>query len=570
MKTIYYNGAVYTGEMPLCQAFAVENGIFTFAGTDEQALAGLGEREVCEGIWDEGEQREGECGQGKGVPGRDVQGESIRTVDLQGRFVCAGFNDSHMHLLNYGSSLQMANLAEHTGTMEEVTACLKHFLKERQLPPGAWLKGRGWNQDYFQGEKCFPNRYDLDLVSTEHPICISRACGHICAVNSAALRLAGITRDTVQPEGGRIDTDESGEPLGILRENAMDLVFGKMPAPTVQEIKEMILAASRALNRYGITSCQTDDFLALGNVSWREVMTAYLELEKEGELSVRVNEQSQFTCLQELKQFVEEGYCTGWGSGRFRIGPLKMLGDGSLGARTAYLSKPYSDDQSTRGIPVFTRAQFGEMIGYARNHGMQAAIHAIGDGILDQVLGVYEEVLRENPRADHRHGVVHCQITRPDQLEKFKELDLHAYVQSIFLDYDIHIVEERVGKGRAASSYNFKTLMDLGVTVSNGSDCPVEQPDVMAGIQCAVTRLTLDGSMGPYLPDQAMTVREAIDSFTKAGAWASFEEEKKGAVRPGMIADFVVLEKNPFETPLDELAGIGVREVFVGGECVHR
>lgn len=539
MKTIYYNGAVYTGELPLCQAFAVENGRFTFAGTDEQAMAGLGE-----------------------------EGGAVRTVDLRGRFVCAGFNDSHMHLLNYGSSLQMAGLAEHTGSIEEVTDCLKGFLEERQLPPGAWLKGRGWNQDYFQGEKRFPNRYDLDRISTEHPICISRACGHICAVNSAALGLAGITGATEQPEGGRIDVDESGEPLGILRENAMDLIFGKMPAPTVGEIKEMLLAACKALNRYGITSCQTDDFLALGNVSWREVITAYVELEKEGKLSVRVNEQSQFTSPQGLKQFVEAGYGTGWGSERFRIGPLKMLGDGSLGARTAYLSKPYSDDPSTRGIPVFTREQFREMIGYAHSHGMQAAIHAIGDGILDQILDVYEEVLEENPRAGHRHGIVHCQITRPDQLEKMGKLKLHAYVQPIFLDYDIHIVEDRVGKERAAGSYNFKTLADLGVTVSCGSDCPVELPDVMAGIQCAVTRKTLDGSLGPFLPSQAMTVREAIDSFTKAGAWASFEEEKKGAVRPGMLADFVILEKNPFETPADELSGIEVKEVFVGGNSM--
>ncbi len=534
MKTVYYNGAVYTGEMPLCQAFAVENGIFTFTGTNEEAQAG-----------------------------------ACHTVDLKGRFVCAGFNDSHMHLLNYGSSLQMANLADHTGSMDEVAACLERFLEERQLPPGTWLKGRGWNQDYFQGEKRFPNRYDLDRVSTEHPICISRACGHICAVNSAALSLAGITRDTAQPEGGRIDVDESGEPLGILRENAMDLVFGKMPAPTVEEIKEMLQAACRALNRYGVTSCQTDDFLALGNVSWREIMTAYLELEKEGKLSVRVNEQAQFTCLQELQQFVEEGYCTGWGSEWFRIGPLKMLGDGSLGARTAYLSKPYSDDPATRGIPVFTRAQFSEMISYAHNHDMQAAIHAIGDGILDEVLDVYEEVLGEHPRAGHRHGVVHCQITRPEQLERFKKLELHAYVQPIFLDYDIHIVEARVGKERSASSYNFKTLLDLGVMVSGGSDCPVEPPDVMAGIQCAVTRKTLDGSLGPYLPGQAMTVEEAIDIFTKAGAIASFEEERKGAVRPGMLADFVVLDRNPFETPADELAGIEVREVYVAGKCAY-
>lgn len=186
------------------------------------------------------------------------------------------------------------------------------------------------------------------------------------------------------------------------------------------------------------------------------------------------------------------------------------------------------------------------------------------------MLAVYREVLERCPRGDHRHGVVHCQITRPDQLETFRELGLHAYVQSIFLDYDIHIVRQRVGEELAKSSYNFKTLMDYGVRVSNGSDCPVEQPDVMAGIQCAVTRKTLRDHLGPYLPDQAMTVQEALDSFTGAGAYASFEEERKGRICPGILADFVILEKNPFETPVEEIAGIAVLAAFVDGKCVYR
>lgn len=363
--------------------------------------------------------------------------------------------------------------------------------------------------------------------------------------------------------------DEGGEPLGIFRENAMDLVYNRIPAPGREELKDMIRSACRQLNRYGITSSQTDDLLAFPNVPWQETLAAYRELEEAGELTVRVYEQSQFSSLKELERFVQAGYTTGWGSDRFRIGPLKMLGDGSLGSRTAYLSEPYSDAPDTRGIPIYTRDQFREMIGYAHDHGMQAAIHAIGDGILDDVLAVYREVLERNPRADHRHGVVHCQITRPDQLKAFRELSLNAYVQPIFLDYDIRIVNRRVGEKRALSSYNFKTLLDMGVHVSGGSDCPVELPDVMEGIQCAVTRRTVKDHLGPYLPEQAMTVREAIDSFTAAGAWASFDEERKGRIRPGMLADFVVLERDPFETAPQELGSVNVLAAFVDGACVY-
>lgn len=536
MRRIYKNGVIYTGEMPLCQAFAVEDGRFVCAGSEEEVMKHKNDdTEIC---------------------------------DLDGHFVCAGFNDSHMHLLNFGNTLQMANLAPYTGSLKEVQEAVKQFIREQNIESGKWVRGRGWNHDYFSGEKKFPDRYDLDEISTVHPVCLTRTCGHACVVNSRALELIGVTGDTPQIAGGRFEIGEDGEPNGIFRENAMDLVYSRLPEPDKDDIKAMILTACRALNRYGVTSSQTDDLLVFNNVPYQRILDAYTELEAEGKLTVRVNEQSQFTCLESLKEFIGKGYHTGWGSEWFRIGPLKMLGDGSLGARTAYLSEPYSDDPSTRGIPIFTRQQFEEMIGYAHSHGMQAAIHAIGDGILDDILAAYEKALKEHPRQDHRHGVVHCQIMRPDQIAKFKELSLHTYVQSIFLDYDIHIVEERVGKDRAKSSYNFKTLYQNG-HMSNGSDCPVELPDVMAGIQCAVSRTTLRDHMGPYLPEQALNVQEAIDSFTKEGAYASFEEESKGQIKEGMLADFVILSRNPFETDAGSLSRIQVLETYVGGQKVY-
>jgi predicted amidohydrolase YtcJ len=249
----------------------------------------------------------------------------------------------------------------------------------------------------------------------------------------------------------------------------------------------------------------------------------------------------------------------------YRFGPLKMLGDGALGARTAFLSIPYADDETTHGIPVYSKELMDSMISYANKNGMQIAVHTIGDACLDWVLEAYEKALKECPREDHRHGIVHCQIMRADQWAKINKLNLHVYAQTIFLDYDINIVKQRVGEELANTSYCWKSLMKNGVTVSNGSDAPVELPDVMAGIQCAVTRKTLNG-VNEYLPDEAFTVKEAIDSFTIQGAKASFEEDKKGKIKRGMLADFVILNENLFEVSSDKIRDVKVLEVYLDGK----
>ncbi|MBR5287126.1 MAG: amidohydrolase [Clostridia bacterium] len=528
MKTVYYNGAVYTGELPLVSAFAVEDGKFIFAGTDAQA----------------------------------AEIDADDRVDLGGAFVCAGFNDSHMHVLNYGQSLTVAPLYAHTSSLEDVIACLKETKPGR----GGWILGRGWNQDFFSGEKKMPTRWDLDKVSREHPVVATRACGHALSVNSCALELLGITADAKQMDGGEI-VMENGEPNGVFLDNAMDLVLDQIPAPGREEVKDMLRAAMKALNAYGITSCHSDDYCAFHALPWQDVNAAYRELEAAGEMTVRVYQQSNFADVAALEAFVQDGNVTGAGSEWFRIGPLKLLGDGALGARTAYLSRPYADAPDTRGLSVFTPEQFDALIGCAHAHGMQIAVHCIGDACLDLVLGSMDKAFAAHPRTDHRHGIVHCQITRADQLEKMAKMGLHIYCQGIFLDYDTHIVRERVGDKLAQTSYSWKTLKNMGATVSGGSDCPVELPRVLAGMQCAVTRCDLEGN-GPYLAHEAFTVREAIDSFTKGGAYASFEEKEKGQIRLGMAADFVVLGGNLFETKETEIKDIPVLATFVGGKCV--
>lgn len=529
MKTAYIHGQVYTGTLPPQQAFVIENGRFTAVGTDEEV--------------------------------RKLGADSY--IDLENRFVCAGFNDSHMHLLNLGQALSVAPLHLNTGSLQEMVLCLQQMEPDR----GGWILGRGWNQDFFSDVNRMPNRYDLDNVSTEFPVCAVRACGHAMALNSKALEILGITADTPQIPGGEIVMEE-GAPNGILFDNAMDLVYAAVPAPGEEDIKQMLRAAAGMLNSYGITSCQSDDYCVFQNVPWEVINDAYRELEAAGELTVRVYEQANFSDLASLRSFAEAGNITGTGTDFFRIGPLKMLGDGALGARTAYLSKPYADAPDTRGLSVFTQEEFDTLIGYANEAGMQVAVHTIGDACLDLVLDSIEKALTAHPRGDHRHGIVHCQITRPDQLERIAKLKLHVYAQSIFLDYDLHIVEVRVGTELAKSSYSWKTLMGKGATVSNGSDCPVELPNVMGGIQCAVTRRDLKG-VGPYLLEEAFTVQEALDSFTKAGAKASFEESIKGQIQPGMLADFVVLGENPFETDPGALKDIPILATYLGGRQVY-
>lgn len=531
MKTAYINGKVYTGEIPLCEAFVVENNKFVFTGDTKTAVR----------IADE-------------------------TIDLCGKFVCAGFIDSHMHLLNYGYALTMAPINMHTNSLEDMLKCFKEYLIEKPDGIGGWILGRGWNQDYFTDVSRMPNRWDLDKVSEELPVCAVRCCGHALAVNSKTLELLGITGETQQVEGGEI-VMENGEPNGLFFDNAMNMIYDAMPVPKKSEIKNMMRAACKALNSYGVTSIHSDDYCVFKNLPWQTVNEAYSELEETGELTVRVYEQSNFASVENLAEFISSGNITGSGSEFFKIGPLKMLGDGALGARTAFLNKPYADMPDTCGIPVFTQKVFDEMIAFANEHDMQCAIHAIGDGCLDMVLSAYEKALKKHPKEDHRHGIVHCQITRPDQLKKIAELKLHVYAQSIFLDYDINIVEQRVGSELAASSYSWKTLLDSGVTVSNGTDCPVELPFALGGIQSAVTRKTLKGG-DTYLPKEAFSVKEALDSYTSACAFAQFEEKVKGKIQPDMLADFIILDKDPFEVSAENLSEIAVLETYVGGKKV--
>ena len=535
MKTIYVDGRVFTGVLPLKEAFAVEDGIFLAAGTNKEMLALAG-------------------------PGDEV-------AALQGRFVCPGFNDSHMHLLGLGKLMEQCDLSQATSSLADVQEALRAFAETHQE---GWILGRGFNQDVFSPATGTPTRHDLDAVCADRPICIVRCCGHALTVNTKALEIIGADENTPMPEGGSAEIGPDGKLNGIFLDTAMELVWPHVPAYTRNDLPRLIRNAMKALNAVGVTSVQTDDFTTLAGITWKDVVAAYRQLEDAGEMTVRVYEQSQFNTPAELTPFLDAGYKTGWGTPLFRIGPLKMVADGSLGARTAYMSTHYADVPDEKGLAIFTREQLTAMLTLAHERGMQSAVHAIGDGILDDILAAYEHAFAACPRDDHRSGIVHIQLTRPDQLEKVRELALHAYAQSVFIDYDSRIVEARAGKELASTSYAFRTLRQMGVHVSNGTDCPVESPNPMRGLQCAVTRQPLDGSLPPYRPEECMTVEEALQTYTAEGAYASFEEGFKGQIAPGMAADFVILDGDPFSVQPAEIKDIRVLETYLGGRCVYR
>lgn len=450
-------------------------------------------------------------------------------TDLKGSFVVPGFVDSHMHLLEYGSGLRQVQLKGVKST-DEILARLRARISSAEKVD--WIIGRGWNEEEFNEDR-IPTKEDLDGISHYIPVSITRSCGHKMVVNSRALELAGISPDSTI-DGGKIDYEH-----GWLEETALNVIHDVWPKPTVDSLKEDILRGAQAANRYGITYIGSDDFLSLSD-DWRMVLDAYMQLSYQEKLPLRVEEQCEFASLEEFASFLDEGYTWLVGDDRFHIGPLKLVTDGSLGARTAALSRPYNDDKDTKGYMTYDKAEMKAFMELASQYNMPTICHAIGDRAVDTVLKLYEKiVLPGNPLHD---GIVHCQIMTPEQTQKAVDMKLNCYFQSLFIDSDARMLEARVGKKRAASSYPFRTLFE-GTCASNGSDAPVEEPDVLKGIELAVTRTCLDGSASMNR-EEALSAEEALESYTDRGYEAFAQNDHIGRFEEGYDADFAVLDQN--------------------------
>ncbi len=474
-------------------------------------------------------------------------------IDLNGQFVCPGFIDSHLHLLELGRYLENVQLHTCTSRQQVLDRLRK---REKELEPDEWLLGRGFNEELFDVPE-MPTKADLDSISTTRPIAVTRSCGHKMVVNSKALELANMEEDSMV-EGGTIDFEH-----GFLEETAITVLHGVWPKETAESIRRSILRGQQECNKYGITAVGSDDFISITH-DWRLVLDVFMKMAYHGELTVRVNEQCEFPSPEEFAQFLDEGYTMDVGDDLFRIGPLKIIADGSLGARTAALTKDYSDDPGNSGYMVYSRSELETWVKLASDYNMPAITHAIGDRTVREVLNVYDKfVLPGNPL---HYGLVHCQIMTPTEIRRAIDLNLCCYFQSLFIDDDAKILKARVGSDRAASSYPFKTLYEA-VIASNGSDAPVETPDVVKGIQMAVTRTSLDGTASMN-PDERMSAEQALESYTAKGAEAFFATDRFGSIEEGMYADFVVLDQDLTKVPAEDIHKTKVMMTVMNGETV--
>lgn len=524
---ILVNGKIHTMDGRVCEAVAVTGNRIELLGTTVEIEAASTE-------------------------------ETVR-IDLMGKSVFPGFIDSHMHFVEFGLCSRMVNLEEAKSVEDIVKSCRDHLRKNNQTE--GWLLGYGWNENRFPSS-VMPTKDDLDKVSRDLPIMITRVCEHIISVNSKALEITGATKNTAV-KGGVFDKGANGDLNGVIRENALDWFVACLPERSVDEIKDAILTAAHEVLRHGVTSVQTSD---LHSCSFDVMYEAYQQLNTAGLLPVRINEQLYLPDLSQLEDYLSRGFPPGCGDDFFRLGPVKLLTDGCLGVRTAALRRDYSDDPGNSGMYIYEQDELNALVMRSHIEGLQLFIHAIGDGAIDSSLKAVENTLKQYP-TNHRHIINHFQIGSPDLFEKAARLGILATVQPAFVSSDWGIAESRLGPERLEHSYAWKSMAEHGIRLLGSSDCPVESCNPLYGIYAAVTRKDPEGNPSQGLtPSQKLTVEQAIRMYTTDGAYGSFEEGKKGILAEGYLADMIVLSDDPFMVAEDDLKDIQVLMTIVDGK----
>jgi len=392
-------------------------------------------------------------------------------IDLEGKTVLPGFIDTHTHLVGYGLSLNAVDLSK-AKSIKEIIELGRNFVEEKQIKPGEWILGRGWNQSNFVHEKVFPTKKDLDQISMTNPILFIRTCGHIGIVNSLALKDSSITKDTFI-EGGAFDKDENGEPNGVIREASLEW-FKKNGSykPSKAAMKKAIIDGANELLKYGVTSIHTEDSYDLGySGDFKDIYDTYQEMVANDELPIRIYQKISLPKRKDIEEFLKGDLRTGDGNNYYKIGPIKQWCDGTMGARTAALLQDYNDDPGNRGILVYNRDELYENVMLAHKAGMQMCLHAIGDAALEMVIDVYERVLRELPR-NARHRIVHCQVGNRSLYERLAKLDVSINIQPIQVGSDWPMMNRRLGSEREKECHAWRTLTDLGVCITGSSDVP--------------------------------------------------------------------------------------------------
>ena len=527
------NGKIYVERDVFAQAVLMENGRVTAVGSNEDidALAG-----------------------------------DVRVIDCGGRTVIPGLNDSHLHLIQIGTRLSRAEIAG-SSSIDDMVQRVKDFMAAHPQACARGLAATGWNQDLFRDEKRMPNRYDLDRISTDIPIVLRRVCGHVATANSRALELLGMSQKPGRAEGGTIEVDEHGVPNGIFTEAAAGLPDSVLPQADLKDARRDFLTGAQYALSHGITSVQSND---AGNSSYPRdaVIDMISTLYQENGCPLRYRFQISFDSPEDLQGFIDAGgYARSLGADpdMLAFGPVKLFKDGSLGGRTGTMRQGYLDDPGNFGVETTTDGDMDAFCRIADQNGLQVVTHVIGDKAIGDVTGNYERVLRDgqNPL---RHALVHCQITDRPMLERIVRDHIPVMYQPIFLDYDMHAVISRCGEALSSTSYAFKTVEALGGWVSYGTDSPVEDCNPFPNIYSAVTRKDKNGwPEGGFFPEECVDVARAVDAYTLGSAYNEFRERDKGRIKPGFLADMVVLDTDIFTCDPMEIRNILPVMTIVGG-----
>ena len=537
LDKLFINGEIYSmkKEGEKFQSLGVKDGKITFLGTDEEA---------------------------KNVTSKEL-------IDLKGKMMIPGMADAHLHLYAYCQNLTFVDLSK-VHNINEMINLMKE--KVKNVKKGDWVKGVNFDQSKWK-ENRFPTLEEMDSISKDNPVIIKRCCLHAVVANSKALKIAGIGKNYQAGSGGIVELDKDSMPNGILREQSTKVFDDILPDPLkdIEVQKKIMQDVLNDMSSKGITTIHT---YAAKIWQYNEDINIYKNFEKEGKLPLRVT-----VCIDELFEpeiLTEEKLNNPYR--KVQLGAYKIFSDGSMGSRSAALKKPYSDDPQNSGFMLFTQEELNNKILTGYEHGLQPAIHAIGDRALDMTLAAIEYTLKttkEKGMTDEEQKnrlpfrIIHVQMIDDDLLERMKKLPLVLDIQPIFLCTDLHWIEDRIGKERLKGSFALKTMEKAGLIQTGGSDCPVETYEPLKGIYAAVTRQDMEGyPIEGFLPEERLSVYEALCMYTKNVPYATGQESVLGTLEIGKFADLTVLEKNLFKIDKKEIKDVKVEQTYVAGNSV--
>jgi hypothetical protein len=486
------------------------------------------------------------------------RGTNTRVLDADGQTIIPGMIDAHVHLLGLGTALRTVDLV---GTTSYEQIVQRVAARAKDVPAGTWITGRGWDQNDW-GDTRFPSHEALSRAVPNHPVYLTRIDGHAALVNAAAMKAAGLTAATQDPTGGRIVRGTDNEPSGVLVDRAMGLVGRAIPPASKEETRAATLAAIRETNKWGLTGVHD---AGVG----KAVIDVFEEIAKDGQYSLRnyimvANDDAA------IDHYLARGPQSGLYDNRLWIKAIKISADGALGSRGAALIEPYSDEPANRGLITIPEGRVKSVAVKALGKGFQVNVHAIGDRANRVVLDEMEAALHEVPVADHRFRIEHAQILNPEDIPRFAKLGVIPSMQASHQTSDMYWAGNRIGPVRLLGAYAWRSLLNSGVIIPNGSDFPVEHVNPLISFHAAVARQDAnDWPAGGWFPEQRMTRDEALKSMTIWPAYASFMEKEVGSLEPGKLADFVILDQDIMRVPNEMILRTRVLATYLGGKPVY-